>query len=104
MAVQCVGDPALQVLRQPVVFHVQQARVVEHVVLEGCPQGLQEVDPALAAGGREGGEPLVADVQRVAVLALVPGDRVVGLEVPRDLAGGRQQLVLLPVEQIVSLG
>ena len=49
-------------------LHVGQRFVVQHVVVASRAQQLQEVDSALAAGAREVGEQLVADVSAVAVL------------------------------------
>ena len=70
----------------------------------GREQNLQEIHPAFGVGREERGEQVVADVQRVPALAAVAGGGVVGLQIVRDLAGGRQQTVFLLVERFVPFG
>src|SRR4029077_3037242 len=82
-------------------FQVEQGIAVEQISLMGREQNLQEVHSAFGVGGEERGEQVVADVQRVAAFALVPGGSVVGVQIRRDLAGGRQQAIFLLVERVV---
>ena len=85
-------------------FQVEQGVAVEQVALMRREQNLQEVHPALGVGREERGEQIVADVQRVPAFAPVLGGGVVGLQVRRDLAGGRQQAVFLLVKRLVPFG
>ena len=56
---------------------------------------LQKVDPALTAGARKPGEPVVADLRHIAVVALMARPGIVHRDVATDLQAGHQQLVLL---------
>ena len=70
--------------------HVGQGLGVDDVVAVAGPQHLQEVQPALRGGGREGREVVVADLGAVAVPVPVAGARVVDADPGRRFQPGPQ--------------
>jgi hypothetical protein len=103
VAFQQAFNPSLPPLRKAAAFQVKQGIAAEHVIRVRRAEDFQKVDAALALGGEERGEELVADVQRVPALALMPGAGVVRLKVLGDLARRWQQGILFPVERLMPL-
>jgi hypothetical protein len=83
---------------------VSHRGLIDHVVGVRPPEDLQEVEPALAVGAGEGGEPFVADLGAGPIVPPVPRPGVVHLDVGRDRQGRRQEFGLLLVEGVLPLG
>ncbi len=84
--------------RQLLLSPVAHRDLIDHIIRMGLAEEFQEVEPALAVGALKASEEVVADLSAVAVPPLVPGPRVVHLDIGRDRQRGRQQLVFLLVE------
>ena len=84
--------------------HVGQRIIVQHIVATSRAQQLQEIDPTLAVGAREVGEPFIADVGAVAVVALMACGGVVDVDVAGQFQAHPQQGLFLRVEVLIDLG
>ena len=83
--------------------HVGQRLGVDHVVAVAGAQHLEEVQPALRAGGGEGGEVVVAELGADAVLVLVAGAGVVDADPGRRAQPGPQHVACLVEEGALAL-
>ena len=94
----CMGmclQAAQWLLGQTLFVQVGQGVRIEAVADAAGVEQLQKVDPTLAAGARKPGEPVVADLRHVAVVAPMARPGIVHRDVATDLQAGHQQLVLL---------
>jgi hypothetical protein len=85
---------------QGALAHVGERLGVDHVVAVAGPQHLQEVQPALRAGGGERGEVLVPQLGADAVLMVVAGAGVVDADPARRGQPGPQHLARLGAEGV----
>ena len=89
--------------RQRPLPHVGERLGVDHVVGIAGSQHLKEVQPALRAGGREGGEVLVPELGADAVLVLVASTGIVDADPTRRAQPGPQHLRHLVEEGALAL-
>ena len=92
-----------RLLREVLRGHVLQRLATHHVVGRTGTQQLEKVDSALACGALKPGEPRVADVRAVPVLALVTRSCVIHVNVPRHPQTHPKDRVLLLVELLLAL-
>ena len=89
---------------QGMLAHVGERRVIDDVVGVSGAQQVEEVQPALAAGGAEPGEPVVADLRADAVGAAMARAGVVHRDPGRRLQPGAQNLAGLRQEAVLLVG
>ena len=82
--------------------HVGQGLGIDHVVAVAGPQHLQEVQPALRAGGGKRGEVIVAELGAEAVLVLVAGAGVVDADPACRRQAGPQHIARLVEEAVLA--
>lgn len=84
-------------------FQVIQGVVAEDIVRIGTSNHFEEIESALGVRRHKVGEEVIADVQRVTVLSVVLGPRIVSLEECRNFPGGNQQRLFLGMKQVMAL-
>src|SRR5215216_6096107 len=89
--------------RQRSLPHVGERLGIDDIVPEAGPQHLEEVQPALRAGGREGGEVLVPELGADAVLVLVASTGIVDADPACRGQPGAQHLARLIEEGALAL-
>jgi hypothetical protein len=89
-------------LGQPLLVQVGQRMLIEGIGDVPGMEQLQEVDPALAAGAGKPGEPVVADLRHIAIVALVARPGVIHADVAAERKPGDQHLVLFRQKRVVG--
>ncbi len=85
-------------LRQLMRFPIGDGVAVDHVICASGPEQSQEVSSALFPRAFKPGEPLVAIMGAVTVLALTACSRVVHVDIGGDLKGCCKKVILLLVK------
>ena len=82
--------------------HIGERLGVDHVVAMAGAQQVEEIEPALRAGGAEPGEAVVADLRAEAVRRLVARAGVVDRDPGRRLKAGAQHVARLVEEAVLA--